>query len=104
MEGQWYLMSDNPMLGVRRWGLDTEDGTIIRTEYYAANDFMEANLRQRNATAGERFGNFRHVAAVPMHIWAKELVAPVKQADKRFISKWLNDPEHRAFRTFEGDV
>lgn len=104
MSNGWYFMDDNPYLGVRRWGLDTEDGTVIRTEYYMANAFMEANQQQRNHTAGERFGNFRHVASIPMHIWAREIVPRQQQLDQTSLKKWLNNPDNRAFRTFGGKV
>lgn len=101
----WYLMDDNPYLGVRRWGLDDENGTTIRTEYYAANTFMEANLTQRNESVGQRFGNgFRHVASIPMHIWAKDIAPREQQGDQQSIKKWLNDSENIAFRTFRGKV
>jgi hypothetical protein len=103
-EGGWYLMSDNPYIGVRRYGLDLPDGTIIRTEYYQANTFMEANQRQRNETAGQRFGAFRHVASTPMHIWAKEIVPRRRQGDEKSLKKWLNNADQRPFRTFEGDI
>ena len=104
MSDGWYFMDDNPYLGVRRWGLDTEDGTIIRTEYYVANAFMEANVQQRNATDGERFGNFRHVASIPMHIWARDIAPRQQQNDQTSIKKWLNSSENSAFRTFRGKV
>lgn len=100
----WYLMSDNPLLGVRRWGLDNENGTLIRTEYYAANVFMEANRQQLNATAGERFGDFRHVASTPMHIWAREIAPRRRQGDEASVRRWLNDSDQRPFRTFGGKV
>ena len=103
-ETGWYLLNDNPYLGVRRWGLDLPEGTIIRTEYYEATAFMEANLAQRNATSGERFGNLRHVASTPMHIWAKEIVPRRQQGDVASLKRWLNDSDQRPFRTFEGDV
>lgn len=100
----WYFMDDNPLTGIRHWGLDTEDGTIIRTEYYMAVPFMEANQQQRNATDGQRFGNFRHVASIPMHIWAREIVPRQQQHDDKSLRKWLNDIDNRAFRTFGGKV
>jgi hypothetical protein len=103
-EGGWYLMDDDPFTGVRRWGLDLEDRTIIRTEYTVANAFMEANQQQRNATAGERFGNFRHVASIPMHIWAREIAPRQQQGDQASIKKWLNDSDNIPFRTFRGKV
>ena len=105
----WYLMDDNPFLGVRRWGKDDENGTLIRTEYYAAVPFMEANAAQYRESIGERFGNdlgngMRHVASVPMHIWAREIAPLEKAGDKKAISRWMNDIDHRAFRTFRGKV
>lgn len=109
LTGDWYFMDDNPYLGVRRWGLDTEDGTIIRTEYYQATAFMEANLAERNASLGQRFGDpmgngMRHVASIPMHIWAREIAPRQKQQDQTSLKKWLNDSDNTAFRTFRGKV
>ena len=92
----WYLMDDNPYLGVRRWGLDDDNGTTIRTEYYMANAFMEANLTQRNESVGQRFGSFRHVASIPMHIWAREIAPRQQQGDQSSIKRWLNDSENRS--------
>jgi hypothetical protein len=103
-ERDWYLISDDPYLGVRRYGLDLEEHTIIKTEYYVANEFMEANLRQRNASTNERFGDFRHVASIPMHIWAKEIVPRQAQGDQKSLKKWLNDYDNLPYRTFRGKV
>ena len=104
MEGNWYLIRDDPYLGVRSWGLDMEDATLIKTEYYVANTFMEANQQQRNATAGQRFGNFRHVASTPMHIWAREIVPRQQQGDTASLKRWLNDSDQLPFRTFGGKI
>jgi hypothetical protein len=103
-EDDWYLMDDNPYLGVRRWGLDTDTHTIIRTEYYQATAFMEANLAERNESIGKRFKNFQHVASIPMHIWAREIAPRQKQQDQASIKRWLNDSDNVAFRTFRGKV
>lgn len=104
MEGDWYLIDDNPELGVRRWGLDLAEHTVIRTEYYAANTFMEANQRQRNATDGERFGDFRHVASIPLHIWAREIVPRQQDGNFSSIKRWLNNSDNTPFRTFRGKI
>jgi hypothetical protein len=39
-----------------------------------------------------------------MPMFFKHLGEAQKQDDKKYISKWLNDPDHRAFRTFHGKV
>lgn len=106
----WYLISDNPHLGVRRWGKDDDNGTLIRTEYYAAVPFMEANATQYRESIGEKFGSgptgngMRHVSSVPLHIWARELAPLEKAGDMKAIKAWHNDIDHRAFRTFRGKV
>src|SRR5262245_42807823 len=95
----WYFMDEDPALGVRRWGLDVEDGTIIRTEYYAANAFMEANLAQRNEDDSHNKSGYRHVASIPMHIWAKEIVPRERDGNQASIKRWLNNSDNLPYRT-----
>lgn len=105
MAGDWRLLSDNPYLGTRVWELELDENhTIRRTEYYAANDFMEANAAERNASDGQRFGDMAKVASVPMHIWAREIVPRVQDGNHASIRKWLNASDNRPFRTFRGNV
>lgn len=99
----WRLVSDDPVLGVRRWELDLDDTqTIVRTEYYAAEPFMTANAEERNASDGTRWGDGKRVASIPMHIWARE-IAP-RGDDRDFLKWFLNHPDRQAFRVRRGRV
>lgn len=105
MSSDWYLMSDNPTLGVRRWGLDLDDKqTIVRTEYYAANSFFESNATEFKETEGQRFGEWRKVASTPMHIAAREILPRLQDGNETSLKKWLNSSDHSAFRTFKGSI
>lgn len=105
MNSDWYLLSDEPELGVRRWGLDLDDEkTIVRTEYYEADSFMEANAAQLKASAGARFGDGQVVASIPMHIWARQIAPRQRDGNTASLKRWLNDPDNICFRTFRGKV
>lgn len=98
------VFSDDPELGIRVHEFEFEKGTIYRTEYYAANEFMEFNRTQNNDTASERFGDTRKVASVPLHIWVQEIAPRFQDGNHQSLKKWLNDADNRPFRTFKGKV
>lgn len=105
MSSDWYLISDEPDLGLRRWGLDLDnERSIIRTEYYVADAFMDANAEQLKASEGVKFGNGQVVASVPMHIWARQIAPRQRDGNISSIKRWLNDPDNLCFRTFRGKV
>lgn len=99
------LLDRDPLTGRERWWHEIDDKhAVIETRYPATPDFLDAAKAERNATAGERFGDLRKVATVPMHIWAREIVQPMQQGDQAFLKRWLNSADHAAFRTFSGKV
>jgi hypothetical protein len=51
------------------------------------------------------FGDYRPLASVPLTFFEKTgLGDAVDAGDRRFISKILNDGDHKKFRTSRGDV
>lgn len=104
-DGQWRLLNDDPELGVRRWVLDLDDGNmVLKTEWYSVDQHLERNKQLFNDSLNKRWGEGQIAASVPMHIWARELAPARKAGDDAYIKRWLNDPDHRAFRTFRGRV
>jgi hypothetical protein len=98
-------VSDDPFLGVRRYELDLDDQrTVVRTEYYAVDAFMETNAALRNESDGKRFGDGQVVASVPLHIWAREIAPRRQDGNDVSLKRWLNNSDNRAFRTFRGKV
>ena len=101
----WVLVSDDPINGVRVWEFDLDDTqTIVRTEYYAAEPFMDMNAEQMKSSDGARWGDGRVVASVPLHIWAREIAPRLRDGNDGSIKRWLNDTDNQAFRTFRGSI
>lgn len=100
----WTLVSDDPVLGVRRYEDDLGDYTIVKTEFYARDEFFERNKQLRNESDGKRFGTMQRVASIPLHVWARVLAPAQKQGDDKYIRKWLNNSDNEAVRTFKGRV
>jgi hypothetical protein len=68
------------------------------------DNILERNERLRNETAGERWGNGQKVASIPIHIWQRELAEAQREGDDKYVNRWLNDSDHRKFRTKDGKV
>lgn len=103
--GDWELVYHDPLYGTRVWEKDMGDGTSVRrTEYYASQEFMEANKRQRNEGEGKRWEGGKIVASIPMHIWAREIAPRMRDGNDASVKRWLNDPDNVAYRTFKGRV
>jgi hypothetical protein len=103
-DGEWRLMDDDPEMGVRRWWLDLGTHYVMRTEYYETDRMLEFNAALRSETAGQRFGEMRCVASMPMNVWQKTLAPAIQQQDSEYVRKILNDSDFSKFRTFEGRV
>lgn len=98
------VAEDHPDLGYRSIDFEFERGTIRRTEYYAADTFMEANAARLRANDGARWKDGRVVASVPMNIWAKDIAPRMRDGNTASLKRWLNDSRNRCFRTFKGRV
>jgi hypothetical protein len=107
-DGRWMLLSEDPEIGQRRWIMadpDVPNKWHVRTETWATSLIAEDNERERNASAGQRFGNRRKVASIPMNVlYGKELLEAHRADDQPYIRKFLNKPENRWMRTFEGTI
>lgn len=98
----WEYLGENE-LGQRRWLLRTDDGgEIIRTEMRVLKALLDANADERAATHGTKWGDTALIGRVPLNIFYDELHEAVRVGDDKYINKWLNDPDHAAFRTREG--
>lgn len=104
-DGEWRLLSDDPAVGIRKWYMMLDNGNqVIKTEYYAWEAVKAANKADYNASLGKRWGEGQRTASIPLPMFYKFLGEASRQKDEKYISRWLNDPDHRAFRTFHGKV
>ena len=57
-----------------------------------------------NDSQNKRHGDWSRIASIPLNIYHEQLAEAQSQKDEKYMSKWLNDPDNRAFRTFGGTV
>ena len=81
-----------------------ERGTIRKTEWYGEAAFIDAVSDERKSTDGQRFGDTRKVASVPMHVWAREIAPRQRDGNDGSLKRWLNGDKGAPFRTFKGTV
>lgn len=102
----WDMLDRDPITGVERW-LYFEDGKLLGMRFDVPNvdPLLEANAEAEKATHGRRFGDWNRIASVPLVLLEKSgLDTAVDMRDDKFISKWMNDPDHQKFRTSRGNV
>ena len=80
----------------------TEDDKVV---YHTTQDVAPVidhvkKLRDNTLKPGK---DMRHIAEVPMVIWQKALREGWSK-DRAKWKKWLNDPDNKVFRTWQGKV
>lgn len=102
-DGDWELFDYDFRTGRSVWRFFDGAATHFRTDY-PVDDILRDNRADFNESNGARFGDGRRVASIPLNIFYEQLHEAHCQDDEAFVSRWLNDPDNRAFRTFEGTV
>ena len=101
--GEDWVLWDDTQPGRRVFARFADGRWHTRTEY-DATALVEQNQRERNETAGQRFGAWRKVASIPMNMMFDSVGTALKEGDRRFVRGFLNDGDNEAFRTFGGRV
>ena len=102
-DGPWRLFSHDVATGRTVWVLHHDGGMTLRTDYPVQN-IISANHELAADTAGRPFGDWARVASVPLNVFHEQLAEPLRQKDDRYLSKFLNDSDNRAWRTKEGKI
>lgn len=103
-EKGWQLVEDDTVRGLRRYRLDMGDYIIQRTEHYRTQALLDNNAQERADMAGQRWGDGKLVARIPINLAWKELIPALIDNDERYVAKWLNDSDHSRFRIKEGKL
>lgn len=102
-DGDWELFDYDFQTGRSVWRYFDGAATHYRTDY-PVQSLIDENAAHFNDSSHRRFGDGRRVASIPLNVFYDQLHEAQAQGDDRFISRWLNDGDHRAFRTFGGTV
>jgi len=78
-----------------------DDREVVVTTTQDADRILRANSRDADVDQSGR--HFRHVARVPMVI-VQQAIREGWHRDKAKWRAWLNDPDNRAFRIWQGRV
>lgn len=103
-DGDWTLFDSDIKAGRYVWVRTNEDGSQTFRTDYMAQDTIDMNTAQRNLAQTGWAGDYHHVASIPLNVYYDQLHEASQQQDERFISKWLNDADNRAWRTKDGRV
>lgn len=102
--GNWEVFETGPHFRRSRLWLD-ETRYVVRTEYLGEDTLLEANARAFDASSGQRFGEGRVVARIPLNrFYQSELADKAKEGDRDYLKWFLNRDEARPYRTFRGRI
>lgn len=103
-DGAWKLVNHDAQTGRTVWVLHEDGKTHFRTDY-PVESIIDANKEAASAASGTRWGDWTRIASVPLNIFhGSGLTDALTQDDDRFVKRFLNDGDNRAWRTREGNV
>ena len=94
--------------GLRRhyvYWVDKANGVGFRkTENLVEEDLLAHNRDRLNDSQGQRFGDGKVVASVPLNVFYRDFASRLREGDTDFMRWWLNNDENKPYRTFRGKV
>lgn len=94
--------------GLRRhyvYWVDKANGVGFRkTENLVEQDLLKVNQEKLNDSQGQRFGDGKIIASVPLNVFYRDFAKLLKEGDEDFSKWWLNHEQNRPYRTFRGRV
>ncbi len=76
-----------------------ESDQIVKVQTFDAEPIVEACKAERNATAGERWGEMRKVGSIPMAVYTQALAIADQKERHKYLRTWLKT--NTAFVTFD---
>ena len=103
-DGDWELVSYDMRLKRQVWALQNPDGSTTYRTDYEVDPTIETNKAQRNMAQNNWKGDYHQIASIPLNVYYDQLHQASLQDDQKYLSKWLNDADNRAWRTKDGTV
>jgi hypothetical protein len=100
----WELEDDDPTTGTRIYTAEVDGMIVQRTEYYAADDLINANKEIQKMTDNQRWGDGQIVASVPLPFLYSRFGDDIRDGDNTRIKRFLNDPDYKYLRTKRGNI
>lgn len=103
-DGDWTLFDYDPKLKRQVWVRTNPDGSQTFRTDYEVQPTIDANTAMRNMASDGWKGDWHKIASIPLNVFHDQLAEASRQDDQRYISKWLNDSDNRAWRSKSGAV
>ena len=100
------LFDDDREIGRKVWLVFDEKGNMRGAHVEQEVDsILDANAEAEKASQGTKFGDYNRIASLPLTFFEKSGIGDAVDAgDRRYLSKILNDADHKKFRTSRGRV
>jgi acyl carrier protein phosphodiesterase len=101
-DGSWTLYDHDFQTGRSVWHLFDGEKDVFRVDY-PVDTLMSENAAVRNCAEKAWRGDWHRVASIPLNVAHDSgLVEAHSQGDDRFVKRFLNSSDNRAWRTKEG--
>jgi hypothetical protein len=102
----WVLLEEDPEIKRKTYvGYDDKGrprGAHVEQEVDA---ILEQNTRLRSFNAGQKWGDYKPTASIPLTLFEKlGMQDAISSQDRKYISKVLNDGDYAKLRTSDGKV
>lgn len=103
-ENGFTLVDFDQTTGRSVWSYFDGEKDVYRIDY-PVDAAIKENAESR-ASSGTTFkGDYHRIASIPLNVaYGSGMVEAISQHDDKFLSRWLNDSDNRAWRTKEGKV
>lgn len=103
-DGDWTLQEYDHFTGRSVWSYFDGVRMHIRTDYPVA-ETVKANREAFNSAPSGFKGEWHHVASIPANVhYGSGLHDAIRQQDRKWTKRWLNDSDNRAWRVKDGAV
>lgn len=103
-DGDWKLFDYDFETGRSVWHYFDGEKDVFK-ETYPADQLVDENAAMRNAAAPGWKGDWHKVASIPLNeVYDKELHRAISEGETKYLNRYLNDSDNRAWRTKEGNI
>lgn len=103
-ENGFQLVDYDYTTGRSVWSYYDGEKIVYRTDY-PVQSLIDVNAEQRNIARRGWSGDYHQIASIPLNTFFDSGMArAVGEGDDKFVSRWLNDSDNRAWRTKGGAV
>ncbi len=103
-DGDWTLFDYDIPSGRQVWRMENPDGSSTYRTDYPVKASVDMNTAQRNLAQNGWAGDYHQIASIPLNVYYDQIGQAAREGDDKYLSKWLNDSDNRAWRTKSGTV